>query len=123
MSRDTRANGVIPWLALAQLFCWGILQKICGHGPATRAREAPSEVSTSSESEGTTLSDVGIYTIGLPLAVILPATSSWVANTSMLWVHGIPIGLVVTREARISRLLDLAEYREPEVKPPTPAPG
>ena len=62
---------------------------------------APGEVSTSPEAERMTLSDVGIYTIGLALAVILTATSFWVANTSMLWAHGIPIGLVVLAIAQM----------------------
>ena len=62
---------------------------------------APGEVSTSPEAERMTLSDVGIYTIGLALAVILTATSFWVANTSMLWTHGIPVGLVVLAIAQM----------------------
>ena len=62
---------------------------------------APGEVSTSPEAERMTLSDVGIYTIGLALAVILTATSFWAANTSMLWAHGIPIGLVVLAIAQM----------------------
>jgi cytochrome o ubiquinol oxidase operon protein cyoD len=62
---------------------------------------APGEVSTSPEAERMTLSDVGIYTIGLVLAVILTATSFWVANTSMIWAHGIPIGLVVLAIAQM----------------------
>ena len=62
---------------------------------------APGEVSTSPEAESMTLSDVGIYTIGLALAVILTATSFWAANTSMLWAHGIPIGLVVLAIAQM----------------------
>ena len=62
---------------------------------------APGEVSTSIEVERTTLTNVGIYTIGLALAVILTATSFWVANTSMLWAHGIPIGLVVLAIAQM----------------------
>ena len=48
-----------------------------------------------------TLSGVGIYTIGLALAIILTATSFWAANTSMLWAHGIPIGLVVLAIAQM----------------------
>jgi cytochrome o ubiquinol oxidase operon protein cyoD len=46
-------------------------------------------------------SDVGIYTIGLALAVILTATSFWVANTSLLWAPGIPLGLVVLAIAQM----------------------
>jgi cytochrome o ubiquinol oxidase subunit IV len=62
---------------------------------------SPGEVSTSREAERKTLSDVGIYTIGLALAVILTATSFWVANTSLLWALGIPIGLVVLAIAQM----------------------
>jgi cytochrome o ubiquinol oxidase operon protein cyoD len=42
-----------------------------------------------------------IYTIGLFLAVILTATSFWVANTSLLWAPGVPIGLVVLAIAQM----------------------
>ena len=62
---------------------------------------APGEVSTSPEAERKVLSSVGIYTIGLALALILTATSFWVANTSMLWANGIPIGLVVLAIAQM----------------------
>jgi cytochrome o ubiquinol oxidase operon protein cyoD len=62
---------------------------------------APGEISTSPEAEKMTLSGVGIYTIGLALAVILTATSFWVANTSALWALGIPIGLVVLAIAQM----------------------
>lgn len=46
-------------------------------------------------------SGVGIYTIGLVLAVILTATSFWVANTSLLWALGVPMGLVVLAIAQM----------------------
>ena len=36
-----------------------------------------------------------VYTIGLVLAVILTAVSFWVANTSLLWPPGVPLGLAV----------------------------
>ena len=62
---------------------------------------APGETSTSPETERTAVSDVGIYTIGLALALVLTATSFWVANTSMLWALGIPIGLVVLAIAQM----------------------
>jgi len=42
-----------------------------------------------------------VYTIGLVLAVILTITSFWVANTSMLWAPGVPIGLVVLAIAQM----------------------
>jgi cytochrome o ubiquinol oxidase subunit IV len=44
---------------------------------------------------------VFIYTIGLVLAVILTATSFWVANTSLLWPPGVPLGLAVLAIAQM----------------------
>ena len=46
-------------------------------------------------------SGVLVYTIGLFLAVILTATSFWVANTSLLWPPGIPLGLAVLAIAQM----------------------
>jgi cytochrome o ubiquinol oxidase operon protein cyoD len=62
---------------------------------------APGDISISTEAKERTLSDVGIYTIGLTLAVILTATSFWVANTSLLWAPGISLGLVVLAIAQM----------------------
>jgi len=42
-----------------------------------------------------------VYTTGLVLAVILTVTSFWVANTSLLWGPGIPLGLVVLAIAQM----------------------
>jgi cytochrome o ubiquinol oxidase subunit IV len=42
-----------------------------------------------------------VYTIGLFLAVVLTATSFWVANTSLLWAPGIPLGLLVLAIAQM----------------------
>jgi cytochrome o ubiquinol oxidase operon protein cyoD len=42
-----------------------------------------------------------VYTTGLVLAVILTATSFWVANTSVLWPPGIPPGLAVLAIAQM----------------------
>jgi cytochrome o ubiquinol oxidase operon protein cyoD len=42
-----------------------------------------------------------IYTIGLVIAVILTATSFWVANTTQLWAPGIPLGLAVLAVAQM----------------------
>jgi cytochrome o ubiquinol oxidase operon protein cyoD len=36
-----------------------------------------------------------VYTTGLLLAVLLTATSFWVANTTLLWGPGVPLGLAV----------------------------
>jgi cytochrome o ubiquinol oxidase operon protein cyoD len=62
---------------------------------------APGDSSISADVEARTPSDVTIYTIGLALAVILTATSFWVANTSLLWAPGIPLGLAVLAIAQM----------------------
>jgi cytochrome o ubiquinol oxidase subunit IV len=62
---------------------------------------APGEISTTPEAQRLTLSDFGVYTIGLVLAVILTATSFWVANTSLLWSPGVAMGLVVLAIAQM----------------------
>ena len=54
-----------------------------------------------SKAESIAASGVGIYTIGLVLAVILTTASFWVANTSLLWAHGVPMGLVVLAVAQM----------------------
>ena len=46
-------------------------------------------------------SGVVLYTIGLLLAVILTATSFWVANTSLLWAPGVALGLAVLAIAQM----------------------
>ena len=66
-----------------------------------RYDRAPGDISISAEAKERTLADVGIYTIGLALAVILTVTSFWVANTSLLWAPGIPLGLVVLAIAQM----------------------
>jgi cytochrome o ubiquinol oxidase operon protein cyoD len=65
----------------------------------TRHDRPPGYSSTLAELEG--LSGVLIYTTGLVLAVILTATSFWVANTSLLWAPGIPLGLAVLAIAQM----------------------
>ena len=42
-----------------------------------------------------------IYTTGLFLAVLLTATSFWVANTSLLWPPGVALGLTVLAIAQM----------------------
>jgi cytochrome o ubiquinol oxidase operon protein cyoD len=49
-----------------------------------RYDRAPGDISVGTEVRGWTPSDALIYTTGLALAVILTATSFWVANTSLL---------------------------------------
>ena len=61
---------------------------------------APGADSTPQAQESTR-SDAGIYAIGLTLAVILTATSFWVANTSLLWAPGIALGLAVLAIAQM----------------------
>jgi cytochrome o ubiquinol oxidase subunit IV len=62
---------------------------------------APGDSPASTEVEERTRSNIGIYTTGLALAVILTATSFWVANTSLLWAPGIPPGLAVLAIAQM----------------------
>jgi cytochrome o ubiquinol oxidase subunit IV len=62
---------------------------------------APGEISISAEAQTRTLSDFAIYTVGLALAVILTAISFWVANTTLLWTPGKPLGLVVLAIAQM----------------------
>jgi cytochrome o ubiquinol oxidase operon protein cyoD len=62
---------------------------------------APGDSAASTEVEARTRSNVGIYTIGLALAVILTVTSFWVANTSLLWAPGVPLGLAVLAIAQM----------------------
>jgi cytochrome o ubiquinol oxidase subunit IV len=64
----------------------------------TEARydRAPGDSSAPSEPSG-----VLVYTIGLFLAVLLTATSFWVANTSLLWTPGVSIGLGVLAIAQM----------------------
>ncbi|MGA2994843.1 cytochrome o ubiquinol oxidase subunit IV [Bradyrhizobium sp.] len=46
-------------------------------------------------------SEALIYTIGLVVALILTATSFWVANTSLLWEGGVGLGLAVLAIAQM----------------------
>jgi len=62
---------------------------------------APGEPSTSAEREAQGHPSAFVYTIGLVLAVILTATSFWVANTSLLWGPGVPLGLAVLAIAQM----------------------
>ena len=62
----------------------------------TRYDRAPGDTSAPSEPSG-----VLVYTIGLVLALGLTATSFWVANTSLLWGPGVPLGLAVLAIAQM----------------------
>jgi cytochrome o ubiquinol oxidase subunit IV len=67
----------------------------------TRLDRAPGDrpILTGLEEEAS--SGLLIYTIGLALAVVLTATSFWVANTSLLWGPGVPLGLAVLAVAQM----------------------
>ena len=67
----------------------------------TRYDRAPGDTSTLTEGPDAAPSGVLVYTIGLFLAVILTVTSFWVANTSLLWAPGVPLGLAVLAIAQM----------------------
>ena len=67
----------------------------------TRFDRAPGDSTVSAGTEGKTLSDVGISTLGLALAIALTAISFWVANTSLLWAPGVLLGLAVLAVAQM----------------------
>jgi cytochrome o ubiquinol oxidase subunit IV len=67
----------------------------------TRYDRAPGERLRRVEAAEATSSGVVVSTIGLFLAVILTATSFWVANTSLLWAPGISLGLAVLAIAQM----------------------
>ena len=67
----------------------------------TRFDRAPGDSPALAGTAGKTLSDVGIHTIGLVLAVALTAISFWVANTSLLWGPGVHLGLAVLAIAQM----------------------
>jgi cytochrome o ubiquinol oxidase operon protein cyoD len=66
-----------------------------------RFDRAPGDRPAAFEAEGHTLSDVEIQTPGLALAVVLTATSFWVANTSLLWAPGVLLGVAVLAVAQM----------------------
>ena len=67
----------------------------------TRLDRAPGDIPVSAGPDSGMLSGVAIYTIGLALAVVLTATSFWVANTSLLWSAGVLLGLAVLAIAQM----------------------
>jgi len=62
---------------------------------------APGDAVSAAEAHAAQPPGVVVYTIGLLLAVILTATSFWVANTSLLWGPGVPLGLAVLAIAQM----------------------
>ena len=67
----------------------------------THYDRAPGDATALPDVEQGTSSGVLVYTIGLGLAVVLTAMSFWVANTSLLWAPGVPLGLVVLAIAQM----------------------
>jgi cytochrome o ubiquinol oxidase subunit IV len=67
----------------------------------TNYYRAPGDLSNATDRQETVSSGMLVYTIGLLVAVILTATSFWVANTSLLWSSGIPVGLAVLAIAQM----------------------
>jgi cytochrome o ubiquinol oxidase operon protein cyoD len=67
----------------------------------TRFDRAPGDRPILTGLEEDASSGLLIYTIGLALAVVLTATSFWVANTSLLWGPGVPLGLAVLAVAQM----------------------
>jgi cytochrome o ubiquinol oxidase subunit IV len=67
----------------------------------TRFDRAPGDTSVLTDREEGKSSGILIYTIGLVLAGLLTATSFWVANTTLLWAPGIPLGLAVLAIAQM----------------------
>ena len=59
-----------------------------------RRDQAPGDI-PSEEMQAWAPSEALIYAVGLLVALILTATSFWVANTSLLWPGGIGLGLGV----------------------------
>ena len=55
----------------------------------------------SREMDASAPSEFLVYTIGLFAAVLLTATSFWVANTSLLWAPGVPLGLATLAIAQM----------------------
>ena len=62
---------------------------------------APGDTFTPTGSHVESPAGVLVYTIGLFLAVVLTATSFWVANTSLLWPPGVALGLAVLAIAQM----------------------
>jgi cytochrome o ubiquinol oxidase operon protein cyoD len=65
-----------------------------------RYDRAPGDI-PSEESQASAPSEALVYSIGLLVALILTATSFWVANTSMLWPGGVGLGLAVLAIAQM----------------------
>ena len=62
---------------------------------------APGDAESGTHAHEAKPSGLVIYTTGLLLAVVLTGTSFWVANTSLLWSSGVPLGLSVLAIAQM----------------------
>jgi cytochrome o ubiquinol oxidase subunit IV len=67
----------------------------------TQYDRAPGDATALPDVEQGTTSGALVYTIGLALAVVLTAMSFWAANTSLLWVGGVSLGLTVLAIAQM----------------------
>src|SRR5882757_490514 len=65
-----------------------------------RYDRAPGDI-PSEELRASGPSEALIYTIGVVVALVLTATSFWVANTSLLWPGGVGLGLAVLAIAQM----------------------
>ena len=65
-----------------------------------RYDRAPGDI-PSEEVQAWAPSEALAYTIGLLVALVLTATSFWVANTSLLWPGGVGLGLAVLAIAQM----------------------
>src|ERR1700742_2327024 len=67
----------------------------------TRIDRAPGDISKRSQAPFHPPAGVLVYTAGVFLAALLTVTSFWVANTSLLWPPGVPLGLAVLAIAQM----------------------
>jgi cytochrome o ubiquinol oxidase operon protein cyoD len=69
--------------------------------PLTEEQQARAPGDQPTVAEEDKSSGLLVYTLGLLFAVILTATSFWVANTSLLWGPGVHLGLAVLAIAQM----------------------
>jgi cytochrome o ubiquinol oxidase subunit IV len=62
---------------------------------------APGDIATHAEEPAEAPGGLLVYTLGLLLAIILTATSFWVANTSLFWPPGVALGLAALAIAQM----------------------
>jgi len=62
---------------------------------------APGDIATHAEIPAHAPGGLLVYTLGLLLAIILTATSFWVANTSLFWAPGVALGLATLAVAQM----------------------